>query len=135
LVVASNVERRELLRGWLEKRKFEVQEAPDLKHAVQMVAQRTFAAVICDQRLKDGDGVQFLHWLRREVFTMPYLLLTEFLLPGLKQRWDFDFLVAPIDPETLNLALDHLLGDECEARRIVKMPTNSSAGFLPVAEA
>jgi DNA-binding NtrC family response regulator len=133
LLVASNEEKRQLLRSWLEERRFEIQEAPDLKHAVQMVSQRTFGAIVCDQRLKDGDGVQFLHWLRREVFTTPFLLLTELLLPGLKQRWDFDFLVAPIDSETFNAALGHLLGNEVGT---VPMPSRSVGTTLtPVAEA
>jgi hypothetical protein len=67
LIFVSNPEKRQLLRSWLEKLGVDLQEAPDLKHAVQMISQRSFAVVICDNRLKDGDGVQFLHWLRREV--------------------------------------------------------------------
>jgi len=109
-----------------------VQEAKDLKHAVQLVAQRTYAAVVCDQRLGDGDGVQFLHWLRRELFTMPFLLLAELLLPGLKQRWDFDFLVAPIDADTVYAALDHLLGDES---RVGNLSASCIGTATPIATA
>jgi DNA-binding NtrC family response regulator len=109
---------RKLLRGWLEQQDFTVDDVADLEGAVRTISTRQiFSAVICDQRLEDGHGLQFMHWLRREVFTIPFLLLTGWRIPGLTKRWGFNYLITPFDSETLCTALRQLLDSETDDRR------------------
>jgi DNA-binding NtrC family response regulator len=117
LVVAADPGMRMLLRYWLEKEDFTVDEVPDLEGAVDTISnQRIFSAIICDQRLEDGDGLQFMQWLRKEVFTIPFLLITGWRIPGLIPRWGFDYLITPFDSETLCTALRQILDDEIDDR-------------------
>jgi DNA-binding NtrC family response regulator len=109
---------RTLLRSWLEKESFLVDDVSDLEGAVHTISnRRIFSAVICDQRLQDGEGLQFMHWLRREVITIPFLLITGWHIPGLTTRWGFDYLITPFDSETLCTALRQLLDGETDDRR------------------
>lgn len=110
LVVASESEMRTVLRLWLEKRGFTVHEASDLETAMQAIFRwANLAAVICDQRLPDGGALNFLHWMREQLFAVPFLLITG--RPQMSQRRGrgFDIIATPITGATLREALSRLV--------------------------
>jgi len=123
---------RTLLRTWLEKEGFAVYDAADIECAARAISNDgVFSVVICEHRLPDGNGLQFMQWLRREVFTMPFLLITGRRIPGLTQRWGFDYLVTPFDFETLHIALYQLLDGKFDDQCIKKLAANSPKTFRP----
>jgi DNA-binding NtrC family response regulator len=130
LIVAGEPGMRTLLRSWLEQEGFAVDDVPDLEGAVRAISGRNiFSGVICDQRLPDGEGVQLMHWLRREVFTMPFLLITSWRIPGLLPRWGFDYLLTPFDSRTLCAALRQFMESESDNQGIRKRSAVSAKAF------
>jgi len=110
LVVASEIEMRAVLRGWLEKRGFSVQEASDLEAAMKAIFRYpNLAAVICDHRLSDGGAINFLHWLREQLFAVPFLLITGRPEEGQKRGRGFDVIETPITGAGLREALSRLV--------------------------
>lgn len=94
-----------------------VRHADDLETAVRAVlVWGPFDVVICDQELPDGNGLIFLRWLREQVITIPFLLISgrpPSTAPKPSAR--FDFLAKPFNLSQLLHALDRLLPDGLEA--------------------
>jgi DNA-binding NtrC family response regulator len=110
LVVASECEMRTVLRLWLEKRGFTVHEASDLESAMQAIFRwPNLAAVICDQRLPDGGALNFLHWMREQLFAVPFLLITGRPQMLQKRGRGFDVIATPVTGATLREALSRLV--------------------------
>jgi len=110
LIVASESEMRTVLRFWLEKRGITVHEASDLEAAMQGVFRwPNLAAVICDQRLADGGAMNFLHWMREQLFPVPFLLITGRANIAQKRGRGFDVIETPISGTGLREALSRLV--------------------------
>jgi DNA-binding NtrC family response regulator len=110
LIVAAESEMRGILRIWLEKRGMVVHEASDLESAMRSIFRwNTLGAVICDHRLPDGGAMNFLHWMREQLFSIPFLLITGRSGAGLKRARGFDVVETPITGAALREALSRLV--------------------------
>lgn len=79
------------------------------------VARTLFAIAVVDRRLPDGDGTEFVVWLRDHRYAMPVLMLTALGLVADKvESLDAganDYLVKPFDFDELNARLRALTRD------------------------
>ncbi len=91
---------------------FVVRHAASLETAVRAVfSWGPFEAVICDYHLPDGSGLVFKNWLREQVITIPFVLMSGKVDPPLKASSRFDFLQKPFDLAELSAVLERLLPD------------------------
>ena len=67
------------------------------------------AAVICDQQLPDGGAMNFLHWMREQLFPVPFLLITGRPNASQKRGRGFDVIETPISGAGLREVLSRLV--------------------------
>src|SRR5215213_8911037 len=110
LVVASEPETRNVLRHWLERRGVAVHEAGDLESAMRAIFRfANLGAVVCDERLDDGCAINFLHWMREQLFSVPFVLITNDESRG-QPGSGFHSLLMPLSGAALHDALSRFVG-------------------------
>jgi DNA-binding NtrC family response regulator len=77
-----------------------------------ILKEESFDLILCDVRLKDGDGLQFLQELKETYPNMQLMVMTGYgsldsVLEALRLGV-FDYLLKPIDPVHLSVALERL---------------------------
>lgn len=93
--------------------------APDLAVAKQQALATVFDVAVVDRRLPDGDGTEFVRWLRERRSTVPVLMLTALgevsdKVTGLDAGAN-DYLVKPFDFAELGARLRALTRDYAQA--------------------
>lgn len=78
LIIDDEVKLRGLLSRILSLEGYVVKEAGNLKTAKEILAAESFAAVICDVKLPDGNGVEFTSWLKKHFPATEIIVLTAF---------------------------------------------------------
>jgi two-component system response regulator PilR (NtrC family) len=101
LVVDDEPDIRELLSITLERMDVAARSCPDLTSAKRLLAKDAFDLCLTDMRLPDGDGLELVEWLQREVPGTPIAVITahgsvEAAVRALKLG-AFDFVSKPLD--------------------------------------
>jgi two-component system response regulator PilR (NtrC family) len=101
LVVDDEPDIRELLSITLERMDVSARVCADLESAKQLFAKDQFDLCLTDMRLPDGDGLDLVEWLQREVPGTPVAVITahgsvEAAVRALKLG-AFDFVSKPLD--------------------------------------
>ncbi|HET8697629.1 MAG TPA: response regulator, partial [Gammaproteobacteria bacterium] len=76
LVVDDEPDIRELLSITLERMDVSTRVCADLESAKQMFAKDQFDLCLTDMRLPDGDGLDLVEWLQREIPGTPVAVIT-----------------------------------------------------------
>ena len=118
LLVDDNPAIRDLLRALLESWNYAAFTAATLaeaRHAV--LTDGPFKVVICDFDMPDGNGLQFLDWLRWERGDHgPFLLISGSSNFDGDHPSDFAFLAKPFRMEELRSRLDELTANKPQSR-------------------
>ena len=113
LIVEDDPGIRESLVDFFGARDYLVLEAADKAEAEELLAARTFAAILLDLQLPDGDGLDLLRDLRRHGRDTPIILVTargeeKQRIQGLEAGAD-DYLVKPFSAYELSARLTAVL--------------------------
>jgi len=105
LVVDDEPHLRRILISNLKQEHHEVVEAAGVNDARRAIAESSFDAVITDQKMGDGEGLDVLAAAREADATLSVVLLTAFATIELAvesmRRGAFDFITKPFVPEVL----------------------------------
>jgi two-component system, OmpR family, response regulator len=105
LAIEDNPRFLELMRSHLTTRGFTVNTAETLADGMVMAAASCYDVVLLDLSLPDGDGKEFIDWIRHERGSMPIIVLSA--RSELADRLDSldmgadDYLVKPFDFDEL----------------------------------
>jgi len=113
LLVVDDEERiRRLIKMYLEKEDFEIDEAADGKTALEMALQNNYSAIILDIMMPEMDGIQVCEELKKEKDT-PVIMLTargeeSNRVQGFEVGAD-DYIVKPFSPREAVLRVKAIL--------------------------
>ena len=112
LIVDDNKEMRELLTQLFRQWSYQTVTAGsvvDARAAVEV--EEPFKVIVCDFELPDGNGLQFLSWLRWERHDLTPFLLISGSADFVRYRpSDVSFLAKPFRMEELRSRVDELAG-------------------------
>jgi len=122
LIVEDDKAQRELLAEALRKRGFYVEVAENLAEAKELLEKRDFNVLLLDYKLPDGDGVEFLVYLKKNYPNIPAIMLTAYAsvenAVSAMKAGAFHYLAKPINLEELNLIVDKALEENKLIREI-----------------
>jgi two-component system, NtrC family, response regulator len=78
LLIDDEEKLRHLLKRMISLEGFTVLEAASLKEARPILQQHAIDIVLCDVKLPDGNGVEFVQYIKAAFATMPVIILTAF---------------------------------------------------------
>ncbi|MFD1065279.1 response regulator transcription factor [Oceanobacillus locisalsi] len=113
LLVVDDEERiRRLIKMYLEKEDFEIEEAADGKTALEMALQNNYSAIILDIMMPEMDGIEVCEELKKEKDT-PVIMLTargeeSNRVQGFEVGAD-DYIVKPFSPREAVLRVKAIL--------------------------
>jgi len=110
LLVEDKAELRAMLRKFLERAGYTVDEAPDGNTAIDKVRARRYLLVLSDLKLPGSSGIDVLRESRRVDNSLPVILVTAYgsveeAVTAMKEG-AFDFIQKPVDLDHLKLLLD-----------------------------
>lgn len=117
LIVEDDRTIRDALGGVFRDAGYTVDAADGIGAAERLLALHTFAAVLLDIRLKDGDGLQLLESLRKRAPQLPVIMATSY---GDSERTIRAMRLGAFEYVTKPFELDALLG--CVARAVRSAP-------------
>jgi DNA-binding NtrC family response regulator len=105
LIVVDEPEMRRNLASNLRQDRHEVSEAAGVEEARRILLANGYDAVLTDQRMADGEGLEVLHAARENDPSLSVVFLTtvaspEWAVESVRQG-AFDFLARPLQPEVL----------------------------------
>ena len=105
LIIEDDVTFSFMLKTWLGKKGFEVDTATSVSDARRRLEERKFDLVISDLRLPDGDGIEFLKWLKETHAALPLIMMTSYAeiqtaVQAMKAG-AADYIAKPLNPEEL----------------------------------
>ena len=94
-----------MLKNWLGKRGFEVENAFSYKEAVKKLDKETFDLVLTDLRLPDKDGIDLLRLIKEKTPETQVLLMTGYAdiqtaVTAMKLG-AFDYVAKPVIPDEI----------------------------------
>ena len=105
LIIDDEEKLRNLLARIVKSEGFEVLEAPDLKSGFKKLEQNNIDVVLCDVKLPDGNGVDFLEKIKSSFPLVEVILLTAFgkISDGVKamKNGAFDYIVKGDDNDKI----------------------------------
>ncbi len=135
LVIEDDPDARANLRDILEFDHHAVETASSIGEALARSSLAEMAVIILDRRLPDGDALGFLPVLRERAPESAMVIVTAFsdlegAIEALRQG-AADYIVKPIDPDTLRIRTERLLG----RRRLALARERSDSIFRNLVEA
>lgn len=108
-----------MLKNWLGKRGFEVENAFSYKEAVKKLDKETFDLVLTDLRLPDKDGIDLLRLIKEKTPMTQVLLMTGYAdiqtaVTAMKLG-AFDYVAKPVIPDEILKKLQEALKLEAES--------------------
>ncbi len=105
LIIEDDVTFSFMLKTWLGKKGFEVDTATSVSDARRRLEEGKFDLVISDLRLPDGDGIEFLKWLKETHAALPLIMMTSYAeiqtaVQAMKAG-AADYIAKPLNPEEL----------------------------------
>ena len=112
LLVDDDQRLRELLKDYLNEKKFQVFTSEDFDEAREILGFFIFDLIILDRMMPTGDGINLIQDIKKTSKT-PIIMLTAMSenndkIDGLKTGTD-DYLSKPFEPEELFLRINNLL--------------------------
>ncbi len=105
LIIDDEEKLRSLLARIIKSEGFDVVEAPDLKSGFKKLEQKDFDVVLCDVKLPDGNGVEFLEKIKASFPLTEVILLTAFgkISDGVQamKNGAFDYIVKGDDNDKI----------------------------------
>lgn len=110
LLVDDNVIVTEVLSKLARDWSFAASTAATLQQAQNIVVtEEPFTVIVSDYQLPDGNGLEFLDWLRREMgIYVPFLLISGGAVPAPSDADDYEFLAKPFLMEEFRSRLEEL---------------------------
>jgi DNA-binding NtrC family response regulator len=110
LLVEDKAELRAMLRKFLERAGYSVDEAPDGTAAIEKVRARRYLIVLSDLKLPGHSGIDVLREARKVDAHLPVILVTAYgsveeAVTAMKEG-AFDFIQKPVDLDHLKILLD-----------------------------
>ena len=110
LLVEDKAELRAMLRKFLERSGYSVDEAPDGTAAIEKVRARRYLFVLSDLKLPGHSGIDVLREARRVDGALPVILVTAYgsveeAVTAMKEG-AFDFIQKPVDLDHLKILLE-----------------------------
>ncbi len=113
-----------VIRALLEKQGFTIETASSVREAKAILKQRMPDAVVCDYLMPEINGIEFLKWIHKEGWDVPFILLTgrgreEVVIDAVNNGANYyvqkggsiDTLTAELKHK-LNLAIKHAADEE-----------------------
>ena len=105
LIVEDDITFSLMLTTWLGKKGFRVQSVSSVKEAKQRMEGAFYDLVLSDLRLPDSDGIELLHWMKKQSITVPVILMTGYAeiqsaVLAMKSG-AADYIAKPLNPEEL----------------------------------
>ncbi len=123
LIIDDEEKLRGLLARIIKSEGFEVVEAGDLKSGISKLNQKDFDVVLCDVKLPDGNGVDFLETIKSKFPLTEVILLTAFgnIPDGVKamRNGAFDYIVKGDDNDKI-IPLLHKAIEKVQLQKKVK---------------
>ena len=112
LIIDDDNRLRELLKDYLNEKKFEVYLSDDFLSAKEILTIFCFDLIILDRMMPSGDGIELIEFIKKRS-NSPIIMLTAMgedqnKIDGLKIGAD-DYLTKPFEPEELFLRINKLL--------------------------
>ncbi len=94
-----------MLKTWLTKRRFQVEEAFSYREACQKIKKDSFGVVLTDLRLPDEDGLVLLRHIKKSMPEAQVILMTGYAdittaVQAMKAG-AFDYVAKPVIPEEI----------------------------------
>ena len=110
LLVEDKAELRAMLRKFLERSGYSVDEAPDGSSAIEKVRARRYLFVLSDLKLPGQSGIDVLREAKRADSALPVILVTAYgsveeAVTAMKEG-AFDFIQKPVDLDHLKILLE-----------------------------
>ena len=122
LIVEDDRTQRELLAEALRKRGFYVEGAENLSEAKEFLERKDYNVLLLDYKLPDGDGLEFLTYLKKNHPKLPVIMLTAYAsvenAVSAMKAGAFHYLAKPINLEELTLIVHKALEENKLAREI-----------------
>src|ERR1700731_1865486 len=78
LVIDDEIKLRSLLKRVISLEGYEVLEAVDLKSASKVIEKQDFDVIVCDVKLPDGNGVEFVKFIKSRAAFSEIIMLTAY---------------------------------------------------------
>jgi two-component system, NtrC family, response regulator len=125
LIIDDEEKLRKLLTRIITLEGFEVKEAPDLKTARKMLDKENIDVVLCDVKLPDGNGIDFIQFLKQKYPQIEIILLTAYgnISDGIQSMKNgaFDYITKGDDNEKIIPLLNRAIEQKGLKKRIVTL--------------
>ena len=113
LIVDDEPDIRELLELTLGRMQIDTRSAPNLKQALELLANEHFDICLTDMRLPDGNGIDLVRHISQQELNLPTAVLTAYgsvdtAVEALKAG-AFDFISKPVDLNALRKLINSVL--------------------------
>ncbi|MDR1555901.1 MAG: sigma-54 dependent transcriptional regulator [Tannerellaceae bacterium] len=113
LILEDDITFSLMLSTWLRKKNINVSSVATVAEARQKVGTECYDLILSDLRLPDGDGIDFLRWLREQNQTIPFIMMTSYAeiqtaVQSIKLGAS-DYIAKPINQEDLWLKINELI--------------------------
>jgi DNA-binding NtrC family response regulator len=107
---------RKALREILEYEKYEIEEAQNVKTALEMMEKQEYKLILSDIKMPEMSGIEFLEELKKRNNIIPVIMITghgdiDTAVESLK-KGAFDFIQKPLDLNRLLISVRHALEKE-----------------------
>ncbi len=113
LIIEDEPLQREILEDFLKNRGYTVYSAGTIKEAKALLNSKEVNLILLDWRLPDGDGLEFLDYLKEQFSFIPVIMITAFAsvehaVTSMK-KGAYHYLAKPINLEELTLIVERAL--------------------------
>ena len=116
LIVDDDKRIRHIIKNQLKSAGYIIFEAGTAKQAIKILNMEKVDMIVCDIKMKEADGFEFIRQLKEHTPTLPVIILTGFIEKeyALKARelGCFAFLIKPVKREKLIRVLERAVGGE-----------------------
>jgi two-component system response regulator HydG len=116
LIIEDDITFSLMLSTWLRKKNVNVSSVVTVAEAKQKIETGRYNLILSDLRLPDGDGIDFLRWLRKQNHTIPFIIMTNYAeiqtaVQSIKLGAS-DYIAKPINQEDLWMKINELIQQE-----------------------
>ena len=102
-----------MLSTWLRKKNYEIESVASVVDAKRNVSSGTYDLILSDFRLPDGNGIDFLKWMREQNILVPLIMMTSYAdiqtaVQAIKLGAS-DYIAKPVNPEVLLLKINEII--------------------------
>ena len=134
LIVEDDITFSLMLTTWLGKKGYAVQSSSTVSDAKRKLKEESFNLVLSDLRLPDGDGIDFLIWLKEVHPSLPLIMMTGYAdiqtaVQAMKSG-AADYIAKPINPSELLGKIHEVVAKEEKAPAVSATADASSNPYI-----